>query len=176
MSSIKLVNIVINREQENGKKKVVYEITLTDDLGDDHLFTVGPKFISDDPGEDALVEADRLLATQSEDEAQAAEGAIEDGDGLERVLATKWNASKKIAKRLILFMMRERDPRLVVLLEPLIQYLRDNYTATQLANWLDITVPQVLRMNRRINAILSDTGNVKTLLAAFDAEEGDFEE
>lgn len=112
----------------------------------------------------------------ADEEAQQAEGAIEDGDALDRVLNSRWGAEKKIAKRLILLIMRERDPRLVVLLEPLIQYLRDNYTANQLANWLGITVQQVLAMNRRINAVLSSTGTIKAQLAVFDGERVEWEE
>lgn len=82
---------------------------------------------------------------------------IEQGnDVLAFVLSPTHSTSKLLAKKLIRHMMRERDPRLVIALEPLIVYLRANYTNDQLINFLDITTNQSIKMNTRINAILDN--------------------
>jgi hypothetical protein len=36
---------------------------------------------------------------------------------------------------------------------------------------LEITIPQVQALNRRVNAILNDTGTVKLLLETFDSDQ-----
>jgi hypothetical protein len=74
-----------------------------------------------------------------------------------------------MAKAIIYKMMKERDPYLVIQHEALLNYIRANYTGTQVANLLDITIAQVQKMAGRIDAILSDTATVKDSLAVFDA-------
>jgi len=76
--------------------------------------------------------------------------------------------SKDIAKHLIRLMMKLRDPLLVIWLEPLILYIRANYTAPQVATFLDMTPEQVTRMNTRINNILD---NKVDILAFNDSAE-----
>lgn len=92
---------------------------------------------------------------------------IESGeDVLPAILSPAHATSADLAKRVIRYMMRERDPRIVIALEPLITYLRANYTGAQLRNFLDLTVAQAQKMDARINAILD---NKAAVFDAFDA-------
>jgi len=177
MASIKTVTIEFIQEQPDERLRVLYSIVLTDDLAEDHETRIGPKLLpkGTDVQADALATAQAILDSKPDEEAQDAESAIEDGTALERVQFSRWGAASKIARRLILLMIRERDPRIVVALEPLIQYLQSNYNANQMASWLDLSVAQILQINRRVSAILNDTGTVKNLLASFDAEQADWD-
>lgn len=94
---------------------------------------------------------------------------------LNLILNPKFSTNKKIAKMLIRWMLRERDPRIVLFLEPLIVYIQTNFNANQVANFLDITIAQVLKINRRVNAILTDTDNFKNLIERFDTEQENIE-
>ena len=82
---------------------------------------------------------------------------VENGiDVLPVVKNPKHSTSKKIAKALIRHMMRTRDPYLVIAIEPLIVYLKTNYTNTQLKNFLNINTAQLAKLNNRVNAILNN--------------------
>ena len=75
------------------------------------------------------------------------------------------STSKNIAKKLIRWMMWERDPYIVLALEPLIDYIRDpsNFTPAQLANWLDVSIATLQKIDARIDYVLN---NKADLLAA----------
>jgi hypothetical protein len=167
-----ITDVVIETEDSNSRKKVTYTVILTDNDGGTRTHKIGP--INGDSDYDPIAQAPAigisvLAGFESDEEAQA-EAAIETGDTLTLTLNPKWSSSKRIAKRLIRYMMRQRDPRIVIALEPLIQYLKANYNATQMANFLDITTAQVLKLNRRVNAILQDSGTVKAQLTVFDQD------
>jgi len=80
------------------------------------------------------------------------------------ITSPKYSTAKNLAKKVIYYMMREKDPRIVLALEPLIIYLRANYTNAQLITFLDLTSEQATKMNTRINAILDN----KTAFTTFD--------
>ena len=82
---------------------------------------------------------------------------VENGiDVLPVVLNPKHSTFNKIAKALIRHMMRTKDPYLVITLEPLIVYLKANFTNAQIRNRLNITNAQLSKLNNRVNAILNN--------------------
>ena len=77
-------------------------------------------------------------------------------DILARIQTPVHSTTKKLVKKIIRYMMQEQSPYLVIALEPLINYLRTNYTAQQLITFLDITADQATKLNARINAVLNN--------------------
>jgi len=173
-----IISVTITHDSGGSDRRLHYSIVLEDNDNVQSTHEIGP--IVADAGFDASAHANKkaqqLLTGAANDEDNQIIERVESEDSLTITLNPKWSTSKRIAKKLIRYMMRERDPRIVVALEPLIDYLRANYNANQLANWLDITTQQVLKMNRRINAILDDVGTVKAQMALFDAEQEEIED
>lgn len=171
-----IIDIVIESTGEE-QKRVTYTITIQDNEGINTTHRHGPVLAdsSYNPVNEASAIAASVLEQLQEQEAAETEDQIMEVDVLNRSINPKWTTTKRIVKRLIRKMMREQDPRLVIILEPVIQYLKANYNANQIANFLDITTAQVLRMNRRINAILQDSGTVKAQLLVFEAEQEELE-
>ena len=96
-------------------------------------------------------------ARMIEEEVSAAPGRVEAGENPETIVNNPVHTTtKRLAKRLLFWMMRERDPQIVILLEPLIVFIRANFTAGQIATLLDLTTAQVTRLNTRINRILDN--------------------
>lgn len=117
-----------------------------------------------------------LIASLEDAEDQEAIAAAETAeDSLILMLNPAHSSSKRIAKALIYEMMDNRDPRFVIWLEPLIEYLRANYTPTQLSNFLDLSISKLQKMDARIDAILEAPGvsaSVKDQLVIMDDNEG----
>ena len=160
-----------NRQKGPDQRKVYFKFT--DDNGKDYI--VGPRFrpLSYDPSTDLAAEAAKLEAELETNEAAEIHGIAENNalhnrsaDYMTRLLAPELTTSKVIAKRLIRWMMRERDPRIVIALEPLIDYLRTNYTAQQLATFLDMTSEEVTRVNTRINRILDHQTDIELFIGS----------
>ena len=63
--------------------------------------------------------------------------------------------AKQAARKMILFAMKNKEPRLLLLLKPLVEHLKQTYTAAQIANYLEITVEQLTQVWTRYNAILA---------------------
>lgn len=170
-----VVSVVIDRDTGGERRRVNYTITLEDNDAVQHEFKVGPVMADADFDANAygVTRSTQMLEEQAEQEDEGTINLVyeQGGNALTLTLNPKWSTSKRIAKKLIRWMMREKDPRIVIFLEPLIDYLQANYNATQMATWLDITVAQVLKVNSRVNAILSDVGTVKAQLLVFDAEQ-----
>lgn len=167
MASVVSVAVYSERPWSNGRVKRRYTVTIEDNDGQQITSIVGPtKVLASDNGQ-AIADAylNRLQAAEAEDIENASDNALN----------PRFATAKRIAKKAIRYMMRHNDPEIVLMLEPLIIHLRTNYTNTQLRNFLDLTTAQAQRMNRRINAVLSDTGTVKDNLAAFKAEQEDIE-
>ena len=170
-----IVSVVVDRDTGGERRRLNYTITLEDNGNNQHEFKVGP-IVTDgdfDANTGGITTANDLLEQQAKGEDDGVITLVyeQGGNALTLTLNPKWSTSKRIAKKLIRWMMREKDPRIVIFLEPLIDYLQANYNATQMANFLDITVAQVLKVNSRVNAILSDVGTVKAQLLVFDGEE-----
>ena len=167
-----IVSVTITHDSGGSDRRLHYTIVLEDNDSVQSTHEIGP--IAADAGFNAPAHANakaqQLLTGAADDEDSTVVERVASEDSLSIALNPKWSTSKRISKRLIRWMMAERDPRIVVMLEPLLDYLKATYTANQMANWLDITVPQVLKMNRRINAVLEDVGTVKAQLILFDAE------
>lgn len=121
---------------------------------------------------DALSMYDQIAANLAEQEETLGEGMVERGlDVLAYVQAVDHTTTKIIVKRIIRSMMRERNPYMVIVLEPLIVYLRANYTNAQLMTFLDITAGQATKLNSRINAILDN----RAILDTYDANAEEIE-
>ena len=176
MASIISSSVIFDRVQADSTRLVRVKFVAEDHDANQFDVFVGPRQVAAD-----FNVSDWMAAHESSVLEQLA--AQEDAGGLDlNVVANpltyaqnpKWSTEKSIAKTMIYWMMRERDPRIVIYLEPLITYLKTNYTVTQLANFLGITEAQVLKMNNRVNAILTDSGTFEVLLAVFDVEEEEF--
>jgi len=70
-----------------------------------------------------------------------------------------FTTKKAFLKRLIRYIMKHKDVKTVLAIKPLIDWLKANYTATQIATYLGVTVAILLRINNRLDAIfaVSDT-------------------
>lgn len=171
---------VVGEETGQSPRRVTYTIVLEDNEGTQTSHQVGPMTIGDSDDANAIGQqkADQLLSQKQEQEEVELpqEHYDESINPLTFTLNAKFSSDKKIAKKLIRWMMRERDPRIVIWLEPLIQYLRDNFTARQIANFLDITTEQVIKLNQRVNTILEQSGVVKAQIILFDSYREDIEE
>lgn len=126
-----------------------------------------------DTNADMLSMYDGIEQSASDGEEAALEALAEDDVEITStmVLAVKYTTAKKAAKKLIRFMMRTRNPYLVIALEPLIIYLRATYTNPQLLNFLDITQAQGVKMEARIDEILDN----KSVFTTYDANAEDIE-
>lgn len=163
---------ISDRPQEDGRRYVRYQFVLADHDAFESDVYVGPKLVSSDFDTTADMTAlgPILLDRAAQQEIDAGQEMTQIANPLTYALNPKWSTSKAIAKEMIRWLMREQEPRIVIFLEPLIEYLRINYTAEQLQNFLDLSSTQLTKMNRRINAILTDTGTLKNQLAAFETD------
>lgn len=179
MAQIVASEVFRNRLLADGRRRISYKYTLElNDLSTEDRIT--PKFHR--PGDwdvdgNLAHYADHMLASMQdgEDEESCDPGLT--GNSLTITQNPRYSTQKRIAKKLIRWMMRERDPRIVIWLEPLITYLAANYTNQQLANFLDLTIPQLSKMDDRIKCILNPPATAKsahTLIAEFDIEEDDW--
>lgn len=177
MASIVTLELIRNDLQGTTERKIQYKFTLLDNFNANEFVYYPPKVVPIDFDHDTemLAISVGILEEKALDEDRVQEDPDFVIDSLVLVLNPQWSTSKRLAKKLIYLMMRERDPRLVIWLEPLIVYLRTNYTTQQLSNFLDLTVDQLIKMNRRINTILSDVGTVKDQLVLFDADAEEIE-
>lgn len=174
MTIISHQTIADSHLQADGRRYIAH--VFTDHLGKDIATTL---FMADGAWTETEYLVDRAAKVTSielreeESEESHALSLVEGGeDALSFTLSPNYSTPKKIAKKLIRFMMRERDPRIVIALEPLIVYLRANYNNTQLKNFLDLTTAQAQKMNQRINAVLD---NKAAVFDVFDANEEDIE-
>ena len=161
-------NVIIT-PQSGTRDNVVYEFT-------DHIggVTVVNKLLpyAFDTDADALSMYPQIEEHLAEKEGASGETMVERGlDVLSYVQAVDHTTTKIVVKRIIRRMMRERNPYMVIVLEPLIIYLRANYTNAQLMTFLDITAGQATKLNTRINAILDN----RTFLDTFDTNAEEIE-
>ena len=136
--------------------RVYVTYAFTDQVGVDHHVNRLVPASTDHP--QALIDLTPVVdARMIEEEVEAAAGRVLDGENPEQIVNNPVHTTtKRLAKRLLFWMMRERDPYIVILLEPLIVYIRANFNAAQIANLLDLTTDQVTRLNTRINRILDN--------------------
>jgi len=112
-----------------------------------------------------------INARMIEQEVDSAVSRVESGeDPVVLVNNPDHSTTKRLTKALLYYMMRERDPLFVILLEPLILDIRANFTAVQMAAFLDLTAAQVTKLNGRINNILDN----KADFLAFENDSEDF--
>ena len=88
---------------------------------------------------------------------------LEEGKDITSLAITPiYNTSKNLVKAVFRHIMKVKDPYLVLAMEPLIIYIRANYTNAQIINLLDFTAEQASKMNTRINAILDNAAAFTT--------------
>ena len=157
--SIDSHQIIVNR-LEGDYRHVVYEFI--DHLGNKHQRFKKRVDVGFDADVDILSLVPQVETELAENESlQAKEKVLNNENPETIVLNPEHGSSKQIAKSLIRWMMVERDPYIVILLEPLIIYLRANYTSAQLKLFLDITTAQAVKMNTRIDAILNNKADLQ---------------
>ena len=124
-----------------------------------HVRLVAAAFVAD-PDADAPRQATAL----DESERGEAISRVESGeDALTVVNSFDHSTQKELAKALIYEMVRRRDPYFVLLMEPLIEWIKANFTNVQIRNFLDITASQLTTLNTKYNAIIASKAD---LLAA----------
>jgi len=151
-------------------ERVYVTYRFTDHVGGTHDVN---RYVSNTTDHDAAMTAlvSAIDIRMIENEVSSAESRVESGeDSLDIVNNPIHSTTKRLAKRLIFWMMRTRDPLVVILLEPLILDIRATLTVPQIETFLDLTNAQVIKMNNRINNILDN----KADFLAFDANTDEF--
>jgi hypothetical protein len=148
--------IIKNRLQADGLRRVAFRFT-------DHLDQVYEPAVRRFPGDADLTAAMDEAAAHCEFKMGYREElkGLRSDDIVNYVLNPKHSTTKKIVKRLIREMMQDKRPETVFKLEPLVDYLRVNYTATQLQTFLGITAGQLIHMNQKIDAVLASKANMQ---------------
>lgn len=155
-----------DKTQADGTRDIV-EVH-TDHLGVDHLVFLFGRASDYDESVGMAAHVTGIEESLAWTEDNSAYGRIESGDGvLDVVNSPVHSTAKRIAKKLLYMLMRSKNDednlvRMVVLLEPLLAYLQANYNGSQLANFLDITVGQVSKMNDKRAALLLAAADVET--------------
>lgn len=170
--------------QADGRRYITHYFT--DHLGVTHK--LGPKkdnALGDAAAREIVYTAERAAIIPNielkldESEQQNAISRVENGeDALVVANNFKHSTQKKIAKKLIYWMMRERDPQIVIWLEPLITYINTSLTDTQIKSFLDITQVQLNKIREKAKQILNDPNPCQSAqtaieLAAIQSEEID---
>ena len=62
---------------------------------------------------------------------------------------------RKVLRRLLIEAMRDENPKLLLALEPAIAWIRANYSGAQVANYLNITIPQAVKLSNRFDALVA---------------------
>ncbi len=159
--------------QADGRRYIRHEFT--DHLGG--IISVGPKKVDGawTTTEYATERSGMVAGIETQlsegEEARLVEELESGVDVLARVQAPTHSTTRRIVRKLIRHMMRQKNPYLVLALEPLLVYLRANYTGAQLKTFLNINTAQLQRLNTRVNSIL----NNKTVLTDFDANAEDIQ-
>lgn len=157
MAQITASEVFRNRLLADGRRRIRYKYTVEDNQSVSEDYFQGPFHRPGDWDVDGNLAGygtyllERLKNAEDEN---VADPELK-GNSLTIAQNPRWSTEKRISKKLIRWMMMERDPRIVIWLEPLINYLDANYTPTQLANWLDITIPQLQKMDTKTKAILN---------------------
>lgn len=158
-------DILRDLASKDGRRKLI--IKLVDSEGDTHILF--RKVLSDyDEAAGLVVIASDYEVALAESEAEEAISRVDNGeDALSVVDDFKHSSKKEIAKKLIRYMMRSRSVYVAISMEPLIEYLKSNYTNTQLSAFLDITSDQLVKLNSKYNSVIAQ----KTMLQAVDVQE-----
>lgn len=144
--------------------RVYVTYAFTDHVGVDHEVNRLVSNTTDHP--QALIDLTPIINTRMiENEVSGAPGRVEAGENpLVLVNNPVHSTTKRLAKELLFWMMREREPIIVIWLEPLILDIRANFTAVQMENFLDLTAAQVTKLNNRINNILDNKADIQAFL------------
>jgi hypothetical protein len=171
-----LVASVISRDiiedsvQGDGRREIRYRLVCEGNDAVQVELWPGNRRVPEDFVAQAALDAMDPLATLADTEDSGVFSAFEDNiNPLDLVLNPLWSTSKRLAKELIYWMMEEKDPRIVIWLDPLLDYLDANFTNEALSNFLDMTIPQLAKMKVKSNAIMEEVDTVENNLVVFDA-------
>ena len=174
MASVISSNVHSDRAMKSGSRYIRFRFVLEDNNNVQHDHITHTKLYPADFDADAAHEPmqQTILEAYRTVEIMRIQRMQPGVNPLTRAQNSQWGSLTGVAKALLLWMINERDPRIVIFLEPLIVYVQANYNASQIASFLGLSVTQVARMSDRINAILSDIGTVKDNINIFDSYEG----
>ena len=157
--SIVSSRIVEDAAQKDGRRYLRYGHT--DHNATEHVTHV--RLVPADFVADADSDASRQEASLDESERGEAISRVESGeDALTVVNSFDHSTQKELAKALVYEMVRRRDPYFVLSMEPLIDFIRANFTAPQIRNFLDITAAQLTKLNTKYNAIIANKADLLT--------------
>lgn len=152
--------------QADGTRQIIEKHT--DHVGVEYLI----KLVERSLAYDAVAAMNARVASLNESlargEDEAAYSRIVAGEDILTVVNSPvYSTAKRLAKKIIYFLMRSRNSdenlvRLIVLVEPLLAYLEANYNPSQLASFLDITLGQLTKMNNKRIALLAAAADVTT--------------
>lgn len=131
--------------QADGRRRVIYEYT--DHLG--ALPTLGPMLVPS--GFDTA--ADLVARIPSVEESQrVTEEAAFSGDA--STASFNYTTKKRVIKKLLTEALRDDNPKHLLLMKPVIDWLRANYTGVQIATYLGITIAKASALAARYDAIV----------------------
>lgn len=125
----------------------------TDHLGQFHTITymADPEFDATAAMNNRVTSIENKLA---ESEAESSIARTEIGEDPLN-MSFEFCTQKQAVKKIIRWAMNHKNPKTFLLLKNLYEYLKTNYNNSQLANFLDISLTVLGRINDRYNAIIS---------------------
>lgn len=175
MASVISSQLISDRPQSDGRRYIRALFVLEDNQTNQLDFYIGSRLVPSgfNFATWAANNEEQIIAILSGQEEDALLNLEEINDPLSYIQNPKWSTTKVLAKKVIYWMMREKDPRIVIWLKDFINYLKANYNAAEMADFLDINIATIQKMNNRINAILQDVDTVENNLEVFDNQTED---
>lgn len=134
-----------NSLQKSGRRRVSYEFI--DHTGAVHCLHSLDVDAATDVDADLLARVAGIESGLSESEEQSFTG--------NPLTATfKHTNKRKVIRRLLVAAMRDENPKAILRLKPIINWVRANYTGVQIANYLNITIQQTQRLANRFDALV----------------------
>jgi len=167
---------ITDRKQKNGWRYIRYEYGVEDNKGEISRHIVGPKKVSPefDDEVDIISQGDLVLADLAEAEISRITRIHGVSDPLSTALAPQYAEPFQVFSAMFKWVMTESDPRAIVYLADVWEYIRSVYTDEQIASEIALTDEQLSRFLTRVTAILEPTSNaisVADQLLIFDANE-----
>lgn len=142
-----------NSLQVSGKRRVSYEYT-------DHVGGVHSLQSLTVEG-DADINADMLARIPAiEDGLDESEMQSFNGDPLTATF--NHTTKKKVIRRMLIEAMKDENPKVILKLKPVIDWIRANYTGVQIANYLNITIQQAQKLATRFDALVLIASTLNT--------------
>lgn len=137
--------ILANNLQVSGKRRVSYEYT-THTGGILNVLSVEVEGGAD-------INADMLSRIPAlEGGLIESETNIFNGDPLTTVF--KYTTKKTVIRKMLIKAMQDENPKALLKLKPIIDWVRASYTGAQIANYLEITTQQAQKLATRFDALV----------------------